>query len=128
MRPSHCLADMVTTVFLSMQSLKSRAQASIAGCWMESGNIHTKQLTNVRENFLIEGRDEGLFKITEPTNELAKTIVHTLEALFIPLRGQTSTDKIEIAGVLTGILFRAYFPSHGYAEQAVNLVYENLKD
>lgn len=91
----------------------------------ESFNQH---IIEILENMLIKGRDEGLFKITEPTDELARTIIHTLEALFIPLRGQTSIDKVQVASVLAGILFRAYLPSHEFAEQAVSLIYENFED
>ncbi len=124
----------------TIQLLKDdRVQSGIAGYWMESGNMHPEELIELHVSFnqriigifnavFIKGKESGLFTITEPTEKLASTIIHTLEALFIPLRGQTSADKVEIAGVLAGVLFRAYLPSHDIAEQAVRLIYENFED
>lgn len=117
----------------------SRIQQGIAGYWLEAGSItpqavleahqaFNQKIILVLEGILKAGAEQGAFYLEEPTERLAKTIVSTLEALLLPLRGQTLSEKDELVGVLAGIMFRAHLQDNELAKQAVELIYLDLEE
>lgn len=116
-----------------------RIQQGIAGYWLESGSIapqevleshqrFNQKITRVLEKVLSDGAEQGAFHLEEPVERLAKTIISTLEALLLPLRGQSLSEKDELVGVLAGIMFRAHLQDSELAKQAVELIYHDLED
>ena len=116
-----------------------RIQQGIAGYWLEAGSItpqevleshqaFNKKIISVLEDVLQAGAEQGAFHLEEPVKRLAKTIVSTLEALMLPLRGQTLSEKDELVGVLAGIMFRAHLQDNDLAKQAVELIYIDLEE
>ena len=117
----------------------SRIQQGIAGYWLEAGSITPQEVLEAHQNFnkkiihvlegiLHAGAEQGAFHLDEPIERLAKTIVSTLEALMLPLRGQTLSEKDELVGVLAGIMFRAHLQDTELARQAVQLIYSDLEE
>lgn len=116
-----------------------RIQEGIAGYWLESGTVPSDEILEVHNHFnerikavvktvLDTGAAQNAFQLEEPTDRLAKTIISTLEALVLPLRGQTLSEKDELVGVLAGIMFRAYLQDTQLAKQAVDLIYLDLEN